>query len=1007
MVFFLCANAAYAATQASSGWVFSGETVKVENRAFTFLMTNETVTVDYVTDFLKLQNNTCDMTEHVRFCVNNIEYNHITDRIRADVDVYTLKPTITMTRTISEAGIVVSQEVTITVTIANTGDARATNVVFTDAFPSELEITEHEIVRKEGNSAKWTGSISPDITETFIYKIKAKDNVETSIKGKLSYYDGFETKTVYSGALSITATPFFTLIPSFGRTTIYTGETTNYSVNMSNAFYWNASKKLKVDALELVVDRGLEITEKPGTVQKVGENIYRWSGDIAGNHSKAVLVKVKGLFVPGGSIYAKAYYTDPDGTSRETSQYKTTLTVEKKGTSITSNIEDETLEAYEEKRLQVWLQNLNPAAALKNVVVNVSSDFAYMPNTHYSTLLLHQRKLVVDKIIYGPAVTTSTSYKLEVNASYQTEFGDNGTDTYLTTFSVAPIKDLEVSQTINPTEIESKETASVTIAVRNPRLTNIKNVEIKDNFSDELKTTGITSTKMNLNKETTVIVYTYIITGPSVKNATTYTINTTVYYDDERVNDTYRKKTRRSYSEAASLKVTPQTLLLTVTKTISGTLYKGTITDVDYVIENPSPDTTAKDITIHFPLSQDYDFAGKDTTFSISTLGPGENFYVYGKEKIRSKYNGSSLKIPKTKVTYTNEDGAAFDSNSTELAKEFLYKYTDGPDITAEINASDEVNDTNAFDVGVTIRNTGNEYADVNATDGEHSWEVALSPNSKKTFTYKKLMPTTGVYDLPQVKASYSYKNSSFITGSNTERVTVASKPLIEIKKSVTGQTNNVDNFTVKLNIKNTGNEPLQNISVKDDGNEWLIKSLKDEAELTYQKRITELGSATLPKANISYTHNNNVYKADSEEAQVEITSKEVITAKKEASEEDANQSQPVTIQLVITNHENRQMDNVKVIDGERQWTINLTAKEQKVLEYSMAFGEVEEKTLPAATIRYVYNNEEYEAKTNTKTIRIHEFTALETKKPGEKPESVIEKIFWYIKKALTWKRGA
>ena len=136
MVFFLCANAAYAATQASSGWVFSGETVKVENRAFTFLMTNETVTVDYVTDFLKLQNNTCDMTEHVRFCVNNIEYNHITDRIRADVDVYTLKPTITMTRTISEAGIVVSQEVTITVTIANTGDARATNVVFTDVFPS-------------------------------------------------------------------------------------------------------------------------------------------------------------------------------------------------------------------------------------------------------------------------------------------------------------------------------------------------------------------------------------------------------------------------------------------------------------------------------------------------------------------------------------------------------------------------------------------------------------------------------------------------------------------------------------------------------------------------------------------------------------------------------------------------------------------------------------------------------------------------------------------------------
>ncbi len=1004
--FLLCINAVYAVTLVGSGWYYSGETIKVENRAYSFLMTNETVTVDYTTGFLNLQNNTCDIVDHVRFCVDNIEYSIQTDLIRADMNIYTLKPTITLTREIEDAEILVKQEVEITVTITNSGGAQATNVVFTDTFPSELEITETEIVKKEGNSVKWTGTINPSGTETFTYKIKAKDEIEANLKGKLSYYDGFETKTIYSSALGIKATPFLTLTPAFGRATVYAGEITNYSVNISNIYYWNASQRLKVDILELIIDKGLEITDRPSTIKKVSENIYHWSDYVLSNNSKTVFIKIKGTIVPGGSIYAKAYYTDPDGIARETKQYKTTITVQEKGVIVSSNIEDLTLEAYEKKRMKIWLQNKNPYADLKNVIVNLSSNFIYLPNLRYNTLPAHDRYTLVDKTIYGLAVSSSTSYKLDVNVSYQTEFGDNDSTTYTTTFTVEPINDLDISQTISPASIEKGETSEVTVTVKNNRRTKVKNVYIKDNFSEDLKVTGITSKRMEINDKTTVTPYTYTITGPAVINSTTYSINTTVYYDDELINATYHETIRRSYSGVSTLTVKPRTMTLTVTREISETSpRKGEIIDVDYTIANPSTDQTAKNIVIHFPLSQNFDFVGEKTTFEIDTLAPGETFNIYGKEKIRSKYNGTALKIPKTRVTFFNEDGASFDSNSTEQTKTFGYQYTEGPYIIAEVNCSDEVNDTNMFDVKVTLRNIGTDYATVTATDDVNDWKVSLSPNSEKTFTYKKIIPTPGTYDLTQVGAHYSYKNSSFITGSNTKRVTVVSKPLIEIKKITPEKANNMDSFTVTLNIKNVENIALKNVNITDDGNQWLIKSLENETNISYQKRIKETGNATLPQANITYSYLSHNYSTNSNAPNLEILKKEVITAKKEARG-DVNQSQPFPVSLTITNLEEKQLSSVRIVDNEQEWIINLAPKEQKTLQYNITFGEVEEKTLQAATVYYKYNEEDYEIKSNTKTIRVREYTPPKPKKIEEKPEELIAQIFWYIKKVLTWRRG-
>jgi hypothetical protein len=1018
-MFLLLMQLASAATLIKGGWMYSGEGVAVETTSLLMIMSRTEVAADYGTGFLSIKNNSCSYADYIKVCVDNIEYNHITDKIRAYVRVYKRVPTLKITRTFSGDTLLINENSTVSVTIENTGDVIAKNVVYADYFPKEVVISDAEGGSKiSGSVVTWKGEIKAGNTVELTYKIKPTEEFDASLKAEATFFNGFTTKTTYSDAKRIKASTFFTITPIVSRTRFSIGEKINMSVNLSNREFY----AVNVDYLDVTVDKDLEVLEVPSPLKKIGDYTYRWAGRLPGAGSVNVSngttytrynvtslqlrYKFKAKRAPSANIYFKARYTDKYGVTRDTKQIKQSFTIDNKGVKISSNMEDITLESFQKKKMIVWLQNLNTYAAIKNVYVNISS-FLYLPNLFYKEISRMEHKRVVEKIIYAPQVTTSTGHKIVANVSYQTEFGDNYSYTYTTTFTVIPVKGLLITKTLTKSALESGETTTVTVSVKNQRKVKVNNVMISEDLPPELTVSGMTSRKVSINAEDTLTAYSYTITAPKVNETRQYSAITNVRYTSKNITDSSSSEMTYTYSKNTSFTVKPKQLALSVLKQIpDSAIYAGEIVDVNYRISNPSTDQTANNIVVLFPLQQEFDLLSPARSYTVGTLGPGETVYVNGEEKIRPKYNQTTLTVAKTRVEYENQDGARFHANSTTISLSIIGAYEKGPYIVAYKEVPAQANNTDEFLVNVTLSNVGSEEVFVNASDTIKSWSTKLKPNANKSFTYKTKIKKVGKFELPQVVAQYTYQNNTFLTGSNKPVIEIISRPLLSIEKVVPERVNIFDEFLVLLNVKNLIDDALSNVTILDAGHKWFLSSFTGEKVLNYSTALSQVGEAVLESATATYWFDQVPYSAESETKKVLVIEEQVLLLEKNVSKSQVNQSEVFTVRIKVVNKENVSITDIIVTDGNKTWSIDLGAGKEKTLTYTTFLEEVKRHTLPAASATYVYKEKNKTTVSNTVDVEVSEFAAsIEVEVPAKAPEGVVAKILYYLKKILTWRR--
>ncbi|MAG16267.1 hypothetical protein CMO88_04355 [Candidatus Woesearchaeota archaeon] len=995
VLFIILAQSVFAATVKVDKWMYSGQSITVEGRTFIMYksVTNQDVIADYGEGSLFITNNSCQQTGKVRICLDNIEYYYDALDYRMEIRALSLIPDLTVTRTAVHTEVEAGEGTTFNVEIENIGGL-AQNLTYTDVFPENVEILRVNGVVKKDNGIVWKKRTMGVESESFSYNIKVNDIIDRSFIGKLEYWDGEDMKTIWTDALSLKTT--HKLLHKFvlGADTGIIGGKNNISLNFTNKEIITANVKADV-----YIDDGIEITKAPKEFKKVDERHYtadlaitKYPGNRSMNITQGYFFEFKGTKVGTFDIKATVKYSTKNYPERELSDLKESIEFTDKSLKVRSNFEDLELEANQAKTLRIWLQNLHPKLSIKNVFVSLNGGgIVTLPDIFVKRFAPHEQKKLVEIDFYAPNITSNKGYTIEANVSYHTEYDENFTKKFKFTTTISPAKDMTITQTIDAPSLESGEETTVTVSVKNPRKTKIKNIVVEDTVPENFTVIGNFRHILTLESEGEQKAYTYVIKAPRVNKKTTYILNTTITYTEENAAQQFDNPREYKITKSGTITVNPQDFELTATRTIGADIYLGDRFEVEYKLKNPSTDIKAENIQLTIPIHSEFDLVGNEKTINAGSLQPGEEITIISKEKRRAKKAGS-YKLGKTKVTYSNQFGEEFEVNVTEKTVKVSDKTNEETFIFVTKSTIEKANNTDYFDVTLSLASKGKSLITVLVEDEDFKKEIAMRNGSTFNITYKKRIDSPGKYSLQQATAYYEDEGVSYLTASSNPEIEIVDNPVITFQKIVPEAANSFEKFDVELKTKPLA-KGITNLTITDE--ETLhYGTLEEEIIHKYQKTFKNSGEKELEAATVTYTYKNEIYELTSGSPTITIVEKALLSIYKNVSVNESKPGKKIEVTIKLTNNANDELD-ILLEDGSKNWDITLGPGEEKTVKHKVKASQIE-----AATAKYTYDQEEKSTRSNTP-----EFTLLENGKIL-KEKNIVRRIADMLVSIITWQRG-
>ncbi|MBI2141010.1 DUF11 domain-containing protein [Candidatus Woesearchaeota archaeon] len=1016
---------ALALTTAVDTWIVSGQTITVEGQSFAVFLSSKTneIVADYGKGSLFVKNNSCDATGIARICLDNVQYD-ITDRVyKIKIRGISLAPSISITREVSKSEFLAGDVTTFTVTLKNTGGF-ARNVTFEERIPVEFEVTETEGLPLKQGLAAWKGNLDESGTASFSYTVRAKEAFDGSLVSSLTYFDGLRLKTVYGTKLSLKTSSPVTLATSIGKSEIFIGERNNITINLSNRLPETA-----IIGIELVFDPGLKVVSRPYDARNTTPFNYVWGSEIPRvynqstntsnltgwiNTSKAWFFEFKGVNTGNSKIQVKANYRPQSegnaGAAKALPVSTQNILISNKGIIVRTSLKEVTLESNQGKRAKVWLQNLNSYAGLRNVHANISTDLLYLPDKFIERMEPKEQVLLVDKFFYAPVVDKSTGYVIATNVSYLSEFGDNFSASSKDTATVLPEQDVSLVKSVSASEAKSGDEITVSVSVRNSRLTKLRGVYVADNISGEFAAVGKTSAVIDVKSKSDEPAFTYKLKAPHVSKAMVLHSNTTLRYYDKYNEDLYAEPKDHVINKVTEIKVEPESLPLGISTVVEDSaIYVGEEFDVKYKVANTADSKVAKNIVLTVPLDYGFDLVGKGENTTIPLLGPGETVVVANFDRRRAKFSGDA-EFSKPILEYENVYGDRYSANGTSAVLAIKDSYLQGPAILVEKSAPKKANNTDLFTVELKVRNIGTVLADVLLEDEENKFRIQLANGTEYAVNLSKRHTISGKLELPQARATYSYKGAVYKTASKSSSVEIVDNPVLSIEKIAPSKATNVEPYTVMLKLESKAPTPVENVTVSDGERTWPIKSIPGggHANLTYEEITRVIGEQKLAAASAIYGYAGGLYRVTSNSPVLDVEEKKLVSIVKEVSPASAERAEKVKVGITVKNLHTEGL-SVIILDSKKSFTAELEAGEEKNLSYDI---QADQATAEPASATYTFKGQQL-----TTASRQPDFTLLEpeiatnkTESDGNGKEKKSGNIFSAAVNALlsilTWKRG-
>jgi len=996
----LFSQAAFALETVFDAWLYSGQSITAEGKTFIIYEgdSNKEIIADYGEGSLFIKNNSCQQTGNVMICLDNTEYYYDlrTDRIK--VRAISLAPDVSITRTASDTELETKDESIITVTITNTGGL-AQELVYTDVFPEGIELERIDgIGEPEGNTALWEKrTLKEGKSETFSYKIIVKDVIDRSFAAKLSYFDGSKTKTLRTSPINIKSTPrlLHELILGFDESLL--GEKNNITLNFT-------SKELldsEIEA-EIIADPEIRFTKIPKGVTKISDSHYKINTEMKKfpenrslNVTKHFNFEFTGTKIGTFYIDALVKYSTRDFKDRKLSDLKKSVKFSQKGVNLKTNLDDFELEANQAKTLRMWLQNLNPEIPIKNVLVKLDGGgLLELEDAYITELPAHAHKKIAEKDFYAAESASGQGYTIKADISYDTDFERNFTSSFLFTETVSKIDNLAVSQRVGSLTLRSGEETTVTVSVKNPRKTKIRDILVEDALSGNFTISGTTRGKLTLDSNDEQTAYTYVIKAPRLKKETIYLLNTTIAYSDEKASDKYNSTKTYEISASSEITVKPQEFDLTASRTVEEPIFLGDYFDVEYTLKNPSTDTRAENVELLLPLQPEFDLVGDKRGISAGSLEPGEEITIANKEKRRAKKKDAHS-LEKTKVSYKNDFGEDFEINVSATSINVDDKpSTEATFVFVTKSVKENANNTDFFEVTVSATSAGKSIAQVEIEDWDIRREISMLNGSTYSFTYLKRIETPGKHSIGAATASYEVDGDKFLTASNDPEILISDNPVLSIQKTAPETANAFENFDVELKVAKLS-DGATNITIYDES-EIHYDALTEDVFHNYAKSFKKEGTQTLAAARLTYNYKGELYEVKSNSPAISIIENELLKINKTVSASKAVENEKIEFILKLNSHAKDEIELMLTDEGET-WQITLAPGEEKTIRH-----EVGAKQPEAAKAVYTYNNEEKEITSN-----VPEFFLIEPENGKViKEKNLVKSILNLLTDILTWKRS-
>ncbi len=758
-----------------SDWVFSEQTIILDNKEFYFKIGSEgnSVLIRSDDDYNILSLNSCkDWDIKRKICYNESFYESVGDPSnKAYIIFYYKKPKLNISRTIDDNIILVGEEATYSVTIYNRGEKDARDVYFLEDFPDNIVLKSVNGCSYNGNDVYYRGNIQQGGSKSCSYTITTTNPVDFTTSASVSYNNGFEDLINYSSALRLYSTNVLALNSTIENRTIQINEKTNFYINLTN----EGIKPIDVEKLTIRIPEGLNVTYEGA--RKVSKGKYKWSDTLYSNSTKGIFFILEGLKTGGSEILINVDY-EIDNEKYKITNYKENIVVEDKGMTLDSGIsEGQRFDANTPISISLIGINKNNFTDLKNLNIQFNSTLFPSRTFELSTLGEQKKERLGSVTLTLPDVSSTKTYKIFANVTYETLYGNIGSAKFERNFVVEPVDKLVIIKSITPKKVEEFKEATVKVEIRNDKNVDVENVEVKEIFKNNLMQRGTTSTKITrLNKSDTVLAYEYVIISPDVINETSYNISTIATYSDDNKNEF-------SYSETEGFTVVPKKLKIETKKAVADTeIYEGEIIDVRYTIQN-TDEESAKNIKMMFTENQYFDTINH-YNYSLDMLNPDEILYIE-KEQIRPKKAGEKLVISGSTIYYQDLQGSNFNTTSSSLTLKVKKGYIEGPTFMIEKTINKHVlNTSEEFSVKVNITNIGNEKGNILIIDGDRKWNKTIKAGGEEIFEYKTRIYEPGEIILPKVYGYYDYLGNRFRAVSNQIKVKVSS-PEIQVKEPI------------------------------------------------------------------------------------------------------------------------------------------------------------------------------------------------------------------------------
>ena len=264
-----------------SGTVYKGDVKQIEGKEFAFIVIKDYVSVDIDVMGVTIKNGECKLRDNFNVCVSNVSWayrNSTTweDIYKALVNIYAVKSDLTLTQNIAKTELLVDEEADVKLSLENTADIPAENVLLTQIYPAEILVSDAEGCSLYFNTITFKGQVNPRQIRTCEYKIKGLKPVTQDILAEASYFDGLETKNI-TDTQTITVLNFSLEVDiARNKEKVTVGDNLELSLALRNI---NEDNDLTVTSFVFKVPNGFIIKKKPKGMEQ-NNNLLLWNGRI-------------------------------------------------------------------------------------------------------------------------------------------------------------------------------------------------------------------------------------------------------------------------------------------------------------------------------------------------------------------------------------------------------------------------------------------------------------------------------------------------------------------------------------------------------------------------------------------------------------------------------------------------------------------------------------------------------------------------------------------------------